>query len=371
MTSINVGRKAPLIALLLAASTFLAGCTDFACTPTQVPTTVTLDLVREEARTLPILTSGETRLAGQPLPDSHGRLEFEVNIDHPGLTNESLNFTDIQIHAFRLTVQVANLTVPVEVLRVEGGQGWTRIGKNQWDGNAVDGSRLAAWWTVDRDASPSPAAVLLQEGAPYVATVAFDWIHESCVAKASGHLETPFSDFIEASANARTFASVTAPRLHAASGTAAIAAEYRIVSGLDVEVTEVAARAVFLGLSEARVGVNASTETTVDAPLEGTADTRIGVGARLPLPVVGLATFPIMSWNASGEARDVVTPSDNFNVHSAVAGSRDHAPSGTVISSAASPQPGVYVVTVDITYQPTDATLGVQTDSFVYAIVVE
>lgn len=360
--------NAPLFALLLAVTAALAGCTGGYCSPESVPTQVSIARVAEEVRTLPLLVSGATTIAGQEIPDAHGRLEFTLDVAHEGLTNASLAFDDVQIRSLRLTVEIAGESVPVEVLQVEGGSGgWAREARNSWHGAGVSGSKIVLWWTVDRDQTATPLDVVLPEGAAYTATVDFDWEHEDCVARAAGHVSQPFSDFVQASVNARTFAPLAPPTLELDGAEVGLRAAYRITSGLDVDVRSVAARAVFLGLSPASAAADAtgsSSTRAADAGLD--AGVAVGADVTVPVPAVGLALFPRMAWNVSGEARDVVTPADTLAVHSAAASSAAYARAGTMLGLPGGE--GVWIVHVEIAHEPRDATTGLTTDRFAFAV---
>ena len=354
------------LAALLVLSTVLAGCTG--CSPQEVPTQVTLSLAAEEVRTLPILTSGATRVAGEELPDAHGRLEAVLDVAHEGSTNASLDFNDVTLQALKLGIRVGDAEVPVKLLKVEGGSSWTQRSANEWDGAAVSGSRLVLWWAVDRDRVKSPAELMLREGAAYTATVDFDWRHEDCQARASGHLRTPFEDFVQASANAKTFAAAGAPTVETKGASmVGLKADFRVTSGLDVDVKGVAARAVFLGPS-----ATAAANGTVDGGLVATpgagslgGGADVGVDASVSPPGVGLVLFPSL-----GTSMTRVTPRDTLRVQSVETGSNaTYAASGLLLPAGFAAKEGLYVVLVEISYQPKDATLGVTTDTFAFGVV--
>ena len=359
------------LSAFLLASAVLAGCTS-ACAPQEVPTQVRLSLADEEVRTLPILTSGATRVAGEELPDAHGALTFVLNVTHEGSTNESLNFNDVDMQALTLAVQVGGASVPVKLLKVDGGSSWSQRGANEWDGRAVSGSRITLWWTVDRDRVQSPADLMLREGAGYTATVDFDWRHESCYARASGHLTQAFQDFVQASVNAKTFAAAGEPVVETAGANAVgLKADFRTTSGLEVDVKGVTARAVFLGPS-ASVGAGANgtaggglVATPGAGSVAGGAGADVGVDASVSPPGVGLVLFPSL-----GKSLERVTPRDTLRVQSVETGAGDaYATSGILLPAGFNAKEGLYVVLVEISYQPKDATLGMAKDTFAFGVV--
>ncbi|GEM_PF-3906958 len=361
MTAIS--RPLALVALLLGAG-LLAGCTD-TCTPQDVPTQVALTLLKEEARTLPILSSGATQIAGQDLPDSHGTMRLQVSVTHPGLTNQSLNFSDVAIHALRLDLSVGGRAIPVKLLKVEGGEGWSQAGADSWDGAAQNNSEITLWWAVDRDQATRATDVVLPEGAPYVATIGFDWSHRDCAARASGHSSKDVRDFVEASVNARTFQMDGQPVVTASASGVGLRANFTVRSGLEADVSQVTVRAVFLSngtqVSTGAAGGAAATVPGVTGAVGGNAS------ASAPVPTTGLVLFPTVRWSVGGEASGHATPAKPFSVYSADASGR-YAASGTVLPVALPAGPGLYVVLVDVAYTPSDPTLGVTTDSFAAAV---
>lgn len=365
--------RAPLLAAALLLATAISGCTD-TCAPVEVPTVVSLGLTSEEVRTLPILVSGATRIAGEDVPDAHGRLEIVVDVAHPGNSNETLNFTDVTISNLRLGIEVDGAPVPVEVLKVEGAGAWTRVGPNSWSGGAVSSTRIVLWWTVDADRLAAPLALALREGAPYRASVDFDWTHRDCYAKASGRAQTSFEDFVQASANARTFAPQGEPRIEVTATGAGLRADYRVTSGLNVTMRGVEMRAVRLGPPAADVSANASgglggglggspTGVAGDAGADLQGEVAVGLG-----PGVALVVFPTTSWLAEGAPSPTVGAAQTLRVQSATT-EGDYAASGLMLPAAFADGPGVFIVHVRITYAPDDPTLGVTTDTFAHLVV--
>jgi hypothetical protein len=322
-------RRHLALALLLAlAPLALAGCASCASEP--VPAEVALALQAEEARTLPILASGATHLAGLSLPDSHGWLDLQMNVSH--------DIPGIEVDDLRLTAKVAEQEVPVALLKVDGGRGWSQQqGGRTWAGQADDGAVLRLWWAVDREQVESVQQLRLAEGAVYEATVDFAWRHTGCGPTAHGHVTQAFSDFVEASVNARTFSTVGEPSFEATAAGAGFKADYRIRSGLEVTVDRATALAVIL-----KAG---------------------------PASLLGVATFPHVGTLVNGIAGTHVKPGDALRAQSTAAGvGQVYAPSGVMTPAGMSVRGGLVVLLVELGYTPGDPTLGAQSDRFAYGI---
>lgn len=317
-----------VLALLVVTAAIVPGCTR--CDPETVEATVELTLSDEEVRTLPILASGDTQVAGQEVADSHGRLEVDVNVTHR-------NISRVDVDDLTVEVAVDGTAVPVEVTNVGGGSGWDQADDGSWSGQAPDGSTLVLHWVVDRDEA-DPADLVLPEGAPYEAAVDFTWSYEACSIEAHGSVNESFGDHVQASADAQTFRTVDRQAEWDATG-AGFNATYETTSGLVVTVEDVSVQAIFHA-SDGLVGL-------------------------------GLVTFDQVGWNVSGDPGSTVTPDDRLNVHSSdqpgSAGS--YAKTGTVAPPTVAGEPGLMVLTVTISYQPEDPTASAGTDSFVYGLV--
>lgn len=319
-----------VLALLVVTATIVPGCTT--CDPETVHATVELSLADEEVRTLPILASGATRVAGQEIADSHGRLEVDVNVTHR-------NISRVEVDDLTLEVSVNGTVVPVEVTNVGGGSDWEQADDGSWSGEAPDGSTLTVHWVVDREQA-DVADMVLPKGAPYQATVDFAWSYEGCSIRAHGSVHRSFDDHVQASVDAQTFRTVDRRAEWDATG-AGFNATYRTTSGLVVTVEDVQALAVF---------------HAADAT-----------------PGVGLVTFEEVAWNVSGDPGNTVTPEDRLHVHSAEAADPGggYAASGTVTPPTLMGQPGLMVLSVTIRYRPDDPTASAETDSFVYGLIQE
>lgn len=319
-----------VLALVVVTATIVPGCTS--CDPETVQASVELTLSDEEVRTLPILASGGTRVAGQEIADSHGRLEVDVNVTHR-------NISRVEVDDLTLEVSVNGTVVPVEVTNVGGGSGWEQADDESWSGQAPDGSTLTVHWVVDRD-DADPEDLVLPEGTPYQATVDFTWSYEGCSIRAHGTVHQSFDDHVQASVDAQTFRTVDRHAEWDATG-AGFNATYETTSGLVVTVEDVTALAVF----------HASDAT----------------------PGIGLVTFEEVGWNVSGDPGNTVTPEDRLNVHSSdpTDPGGGYAASGTVAPPTLMGQPGLMVLSVTIQYRPDDPTASAETDSFVYGLVQE
>jgi hypothetical protein len=341
--------------LLLLAS--LAGCTD-GCAPVTVPTQVALGLVDEEVRTLPILASGATRIAGQDVPDAHGRVEMRLDVTHHGLDNASLAFEDITVTGFTLRIAVDGEQVPIEIVKM--------------DADWRNGGLVVVWWTVDFDPARDPLALALPEGREYTATIDFDWSHRDCYATASGHRTETFNDFVQASVNARTFEAAGAPSIEQGADGVGLKASYRVKSGLNATIRSVEARAVRFGPPAVDATVNTSTNGSLDAaPTSAQITGAIGgdVGVRAAPLAIGLVTFPQLATFVQGNRTTSATPAAPMQVAS-VGADGQYARSGAMLPGAFPAGPAVYVLTVRITYAPDDATLGTITDVFAVPVVV-
>ena len=346
--------RAAVAAVLLTSTLVVAGCTDL-CTPVEVPTEVSLSLSDEEARTLPILVSGATRLAGQELPDSHGRLAFNVSVTHPDDTNASLAFRDVEVSGLSLALSVGGRDVPVKILQVEGGSAWRRVNDNHWDGGAVNGSRITLWWAVDKDRLASITELALDEGAAYELRVDFDWRHESCNARASGHTTATFDDFVEASVIATHLAPAGEATFEREGPRAGFEAPMRVTSGHDVRIVGTSARAIILS----RAAADASTTITATTGAPGVGG---DVTARV-VPGLALALFPTLSSKVGGGEAAQVTPRDTLVIHSADANGA-YATSGTV--TGLTDEPELVIILVEVEVAPQDPTLGATRDLLAY-----
>lgn len=361
--------RAPRVVLLALAllSSALAGCTSM-CSPVEVPTEVALGLEDEEVRTLPVLVSGATRVAGQEVPDAHGRMELRVDVHHPGLTNESLNFTNVAVYALALRIEVEGQAVPTKLLRIEGESGWSDVGGDRWNGGLRSGERIVLWWTVDHE--QDLLAIALPEGKQYEATIEFDWDHDTCNVYARGHTSTTFLDAVQATVNARTFAASGTPQLEVAPSGIGLLANFTVRSGLNVTVTGVEARAVRHGTTTMSVEAAGVTGVTTALPGAGGAGADAGAqaNATVQVPLLGLALFPQLATHVNGRASQDVAPGQTLRVLSAPPTGSTYATSGQLLTPIPVSGEGLFVLTIAITYQPSDQTLGAQTDTFGYAL---
>ncbi len=316
------------VVALLPLTAALSGCL---CAPQTVPAVVSLSDVSEEVRTLPIVVSGATHIAGIELPDSHGVFSFDIDVSH--------NLTDIEVWNMTVRVDVGNVRIPVEIVHIEGGRYLYHDGDGTWAGNVLAGDRLDLYWVVDRDLIGTVAELVLSEGDSYALTLDFSWEHDGCDHKAKGVFRETHDDFVQASVNTRSLATDGEPFFeHGATG-AGFRADYRITSGLDLTIDRATV-----------IGVYFATDTTAE---------------------LGVVTFPNVGWTVDGAEADVVTPNDVLRIQSTAlaAASGTYGASGTLLPATLAAGPGLVVLLVNIAYTPTDPTLGAERDSFAYGIL--
>jgi hypothetical protein len=316
-----------LVSSLVVLAAFLAGCTN--CAPTTVPAVLSLSIAGEEVRTLPMLISDATTIAGVPLPipDSHGWLDLRHAVSH--------NLSRVRVDYLEVSIVVDGRDIPIRLVHATGGD--LALHGPRASGGIPREGVVRLWWAVDRDHAASAQDLVLPEGRPYRATVQVAWSHESCAYRANGDATADVDDFVQASANARMFQSQGAPRWEATPTNAGFRADLRVRSGLEATVTGAGALAVHLPQ---------------------------GAGA----PAV--VTFPRVGWSVNGLPGNQVTPRDAFQAFSATALSgAAYAPSGTFAPPGATGGPGLYVLVLDLRYRAADPTLGASRDTFAWGIV--
>lgn len=319
-----------LLFLALLTPVFGGGC--FACASTVVPATLTLDTGSEEVRTLPILTSRAVSIAGVAVPDSHGLTEVRVGLQSP-------NITEVEADNLHVALLVAGRSVPIRLLKVEGG-GFRQTGGDFWTGGKLqNGTVLRFWWTVDRDRSRVPSTWVLDEGASYSFTIDFTWRFDDCAVRASGHMTKAVTGHVRASVNAQNFENVGTPTFEKTAAGAGFRARYSVSSGLETELDSVTAKAVFLGTATAAT--------------------------------VALVLFTKVGHTVDGTAGDVVGPDSDLRVFSsATTKGIVYASTGTVAPATMDVREGLVVLLVDLDYHTTDGTPGSRKDTFAYGLAV-
>lgn len=224
-----------LLVLLVPGLPALSGCIE--CDPEAVDATVTLEPVEVQVRSLPILSSGATEVAGIRVPDSHARLEFHVTVDGGPRV--------VDVHDLRLAVRVDGAAVPGLVTGVDSGGVWQEHG-GAWDGSVRDGGTLVLWWTVDRERAGLDA-VVLAEGAEAEAEASFSWSVDDCTHRADGKLRHTETLPVSASLVTSTFEPAGEPSLDPGTiAGASFRVDLRVKNGLTTTVEGGRAVAVLL-----------------------------------------------------------------------------------------------------------------------------
>lgn len=245
------------IAAVLVLSSFgLAGCIE--CNPSSVDAVVTLAPSDLQVRSLPILASGATNVAGIEVPDSHARLEFDVAV------RGGPSF--VEVEGLEVEVRVDGSPVPIEVHRVDGSGRWASSG-SAWRGDLMDGGSLTIWWGVDWQRA-GVDAIVLGEGEDVEVGVSFAWRVADCFYVSSGTVEHPARLPVSASLATTTFEAAGAARLDpGALAGATFEANLRVANGLTTRIDGGDAVAVLLptGVGAPGAAVWTGVETYVGA----------------------------------------------------------------------------------------------------------
>lgn len=314
----------------------LSGCTD--CSPPDPSATADVSFLQEEVRTLPIIASGAkgvwpfTPPPGLELPDSHGYIETRLE------TTAGLPWVDVD--GLSVELEVAGQEIPIRLTRVEGGRSDDKEEpKGKWSDRVYDRAALKIWWAVDRSQVSSVSRMVLSEGASYSLTIDFSWRHTSCGGTVAGNVTRIFTDFIQASVNAKTFEGKGMPDIETTDDGAGFKAQYGVGSGLEADVKGGSALIVYFSGSN-----------------KGEA---------------ALITFPSVGTKVNGLPASKVTPADTLEIYSAADAviKASYGVTGTVIPPGYKPGAGLYVTTITISYTPSQATLGATNDVFGYGVL--
>jgi hypothetical protein len=314
------------IVILTASSTWTAGCN---CYPQRIDATVTGVASSQEARSLPIIASGGTRLLGIDVPDSHGLFSVRLELDNA-------NITRFEISGLRLTGSVDGATAPLRITNADGLGRWgSRDDGRTWYGEGQDGSTFDVHWTLDRDRLSRVTDLNLREGAPYALQLEFSWLYESCAEKAAGTVRIPVTGVVAASVNAQNFESKATPMIEESLTGVGLKADFTPKSGLSVKMAGAQAVAAVLPASGA-----------------------------IPLGVYG---FTSLGWTVDGASKDVVAPGQTLRVQSKGATGL-YAASGQKAPPGLDAEGGLVVLIVRLEYTVVDGTPGATTDVFAFAL---
>jgi hypothetical protein len=276
------------------------------------PTELVIDAAAEEVRTLPVIDSGHTSIAGIQIPDSHGLFRYNLTL--------SKTVPRADVTRLTLAVQVAGHDVPLKITRIDSGVStWQSVGGG-WQGAIRNGSALAIWWTVDRSLATSPTELMLTEGASYQQRLQFHWEAPPCTTDAAGDVDSSSTGFVRASLVTTTFAKSANPTIRhgAAMG---FSATYHVTNGITAVLDRTRATIVYLPAGPGAPGVAYFSDLA--ATVDGQAATQVAPGKTLTL--ASKADLPLL-------------------------------PAGTLASH------GLYILLVEVTEHPSDATAGNRVD---------
>lgn len=289
-----------------------------------------VDLTRSEeiVRTLPMLVSEGTRIAGVPIPvpDSHGFLDLKVDVPHP-------NITQVNVADFRASLEVDGRDLPVRVVAIDGETRWREQRENRtWSGGLEDGETIRLWWAVDRQRADF-ADLVLKEGAPYRIRFTFEWDADDCSFAASGDVDETFNGIVRASVNAKTFQRAGTPHIDPQKDHIGFRANYAIKSGVSVNL-----------------------------------DSSSGIAVVLSKGELSAAVMPKVSWTVNGLPGSAVKAGDTLATFSASTTSpATYARSGAVLPTGSIAPESLVIVVQDLTYRATDGSLGTVADGFAFA----
>jgi hypothetical protein len=288
--------------------------------------TVTLSQDGEEVRTLPVLASGAVSLLDVDVPDSHGSIDFGVHIT---------GATEVELTSLGFAIEVDGAPLDVRITRQHVGD--TNVATGPIPSTLHDGDVL----TIDFRARQLDD-IMLPEGVGYTAALDLGWREvtlETIRQADTASLEVV--DTVAATVDAGSFALLSDPAAEvfapAATG-AEFSAAAEITSGLTVDIQAVRARTVYFG-----------TDDTV--------------------PGIGLAIHDAVAHQVGGSNAVTVAPGATLDLYSSSDPDGSPAPSGVagVSASVGDASGGKAVLTIEIDYEPTDGTPGVQTDVLVVA----
>lgn len=262
-------RTFALLALL--ATLTLSGC-GVSCEPTPINMNVPLALTAETVRTLPIIASGKTSLAGVDVPDSHGVLEWDTSF-----TDGRIGYVDVS--NIQVDISIQGTSVPVEIVRVEGLE----------YGRLYEGGHLRLWWRVDPHRTTLTQRVL-NEGDAYQARVSFYWSLDGCEFSGHGTAALQNQGFVQPSAITTTFNPGSAA-VSTAGANASYEAHATIKNGISTNIQKVTAIAVALGDLPGAIVWTQSTITVNGMPVSAAAPGDDVKFSGSPLPATGSAPW--------------------------------------------------------------------------------
>lgn len=286
---------------------------------------VTLELQAEDARDLPAIASGATSLLGLDVPDSHGELSARVTID---------GASTVIVRSIEFQVQVDGEPLEVRMVRQRTPRGDLQGGLV---GTVIQDGDILVFHYRARALND----LVLPQGMPYGIDLAISWEEDTIGAtRETGTAGLRVDDFVAATVNTGSFALLDQPR--------------------SVDPPDTVAGAGFQSAAEVTSGLAV---TVMDARVQ---IVYFGVGDELPALGLGLIDSPAAQVN--GDPAGEVTPSDTLEIYSSTSPSDSPAPyaaSGTVATTG-DVTGGKAVVTIELDYEPTDGTAGVQTDLLTY-----
>lgn len=248
------------VCLILLPLTASSGCLE--CEPERIAFDIDLHMDSAEARTLPILASGATKVGDLDLPDSHGVFTFSPQIDRRNTTRVSLTGLDIRI-------EVGGQDVDFDIVHTQG------LGSGDVDmpleGTLREDRPVSIWWRLSDSVS-------LPEGTAYTVHLEADWILSGCAYRASGTAYGAASEVIKASAVAQAFGIRGKPDIGDAGGGKTLDARFNLRTGIETKVDE----------------VHGFLLQAANGP--------------------GVAAFPAMELRVDGVAGDVVAPGQQLEV---------------------------------------------------------
>ena len=247
-------------AVLVGVPAALPGCV--ACEPTEGPVSIGLSLREEANHALPILASGAMSVAGIEVPDSHGRLAFDVAIH---------NATGVDIDDLRLDASLDGRPLPAEITHVDG-PSW-RGHDGIWEGSVRAGGRIEIHWTVDRGPLSGLDKIVLDEGSSLGLTLSFAWTHYGCEGTETGTLTETTESVVLTAADAEGFSAAAPVDLTATAAGASVEGSFRTQGGT---LTWRSAQAVVVFLPE--TGAPSVAVATLEGRVDGAAASTVRPG---------------------------------------------------------------------------------------------
>jgi hypothetical protein len=280
------------VAAVFLATLTLSGC-GVSCEPTSIAMDVKLALTSEQTRTLPILASGKTSVAGVEIPDSHGVLDWDVSF-----TDDRVNVVDVQ--DLRLEISIMGNSVPVQIVKVEGMD----------SSRLYDRDHVRIWWTVDPHRA-TPVERALHEGDSYQAKIRFHWSLDGCQYSGDGIAEAVNPGFVQPSVITTTF-NPTSGAVSTSGANASYEAHASIKNGISTTIQKVTAVALGLGDVPGTVLWTQSTVTVNGLPVSSAAPGDDVGFSGSPLPTSGAAPWLLVlyvehqSTSGPGTQRDTL-----------------------------------------------------------------